>query len=166
MVSRNPILALTLLSLSAMPALAEDVQYEGHTLQIDASLEDRPIQRMTGTLYTINAPKDWILDKARTCATGMPDMANVAVDAEGGKLEADARFAYRKGWSDHAVKSHFTLAASEGHFQVIQSDLGYASDDGVASGDYRQIVQEDGGWDNQIDAAIEREQVLIDCMFR
>lgn len=164
--SRNPILALVLLSLSAMPALAEDVQYEGHTLQVDANLEDRPIQRMTGTLYTIGAPKDWILGKAQTCAGDVPGLANVAVDAEGGRLVADGRFAYRKGWSDHVVKSRFTLEASEGHFQVVQSDLGYASEDAVLSGNYQPILQEDGAWDNRIDVAIEREQAFIDCMFR
>ena len=47
---RNWVLAGMLV---AMPALAEDVVFEGHAVEVDASREARPILGMRGKRYSI-----------------------------------------------------------------------------------------------------------------
>lgn len=75
--------------LVAMPAVAEDVAFEGHALQVDGSREARPILRMSGTRYSIPGSATQILGKAEQCAARQPGaITEASVDAEGGRLLA------------------------------------------------------------------------------
>ena len=58
--------------LVAMPAMAEDVAFQGHTVQVDATREARPILRVGGVKYSIPGSPKQILGKAEQCAARQP----------------------------------------------------------------------------------------------
>ena len=82
MASRSWVLAGML---ATMPAMAEDVVFEGHTLEVDASREARPILGMRGTRYSIPGSVQQIVGKAEQCAARQTGALTVeSTDADGG----------------------------------------------------------------------------------
>ena len=161
MASRSWVLAGML---ATMPAMAEDVVFEGHTLEVDASREARPILGMRGTRYSIPGSVQQIVGKAEQCAARQTGALTVeSTDADGGKLLASGRAEYRQK-GRRSVRAPMTLEAGEGNFRVVFSDLATASAD---AGGFAPLIQQDGaGWENALEAVIGIEQPLLDCMFR
>jgi hypothetical protein len=150
--------------LVAMPALAEDVAFEGHTLEVDGSREARPILRMTGTKYSIPGSPAQIVGKAERCATSQPDAIRVeSVLAENGQLLAATRADYRQR-GRRSVQAKLAFAAGEGNFRVVFTELATSPADAIS---YAPLIQQDGaGWESALEAVIDVEQALLDCMFR
>lgn len=150
--------------LVTMPALAEDVSFEGHTLQVDASRDARPILRVGGVKYSIPGSATQILGKAEQCALRQPaGLASISLDAENARLVADSRAAFRlKG--QRSVKAKLAVEAADGNFRVVFTGLATSTADG---GNYTPLVQQEGaGWQSALVAIIGVEQGLLDCMFR
>lgn len=161
MACRNWVLAGMLV---AMPALAEDVVFEGHTLEVDGSREARPILRMTGTKYSIPGSPSQIVGKAEYCAARQPAAMTVeSVDAAAGQLLAESRAEYRQG-GRRSARAKLAFAAGEGNFRVVFTELATSPADAIS---YTPLVQQDGaGWESALEAVIDVEQALLDCMFR
>jgi len=150
--------------LVAMPAVAEDVAFEGHALQVDVSREARPILRMSGTRYSIPGSATQILGKAEQCAARQPGaITEASVDAEGGRLLADSRANYRQK-GQRSVRARMAVEAGDGNFRVVFTDLATSPADAV---NYAPLVQQDAaGWESALEAVIGVEQGLLECMFR
>ena len=120
MACRNWMLAAVLV---AMPAVAEDVAFEGHALQVDGSREARPILRMSGTKYSIPGSATQILGKAVQCVARQPGaITGASVDAEGGRLLADSRADYRQK-GQRSVRAKLAVEAGDGNFRVVFTEL-------------------------------------------
>ncbi len=150
--------------LVAMPAVAEDVAFEGHALQVDGSREARPILRMSGTRYSIPGSATQILGKAEQCAARQPGaITEASVDAEGGRLLADSRANYRQK-GQRSVRARMAVEAGDGNFRVVFTDLATSPADAV---NYAPLVQQDAaGWESALEVVIGVEQGLLECMFR
>lgn len=150
--------------LVALPAIAEDVAFQGHTLDVDAARGARPILGMRGVKYSIPGSSMQIIGKAQQCAARQAGAITVgAVDAAGGSLVADSRAEYRQK-GRRAVKARMTFEANEGSFRVVFTDLATSPADAASD---TPLVQQDGaGWENALEAVVGVEQVLLDCMFR
>ncbi|QIL21367.1 hypothetical protein [Thermomonas sp. HDW16] len=159
---------LIAVALMGAPVLAEDVQFEGHTLEVEPGQGDaRNIARILGTRYQINAAAVQIIDKARGCLGNQSGVAIEAGEPNSGQLVANSQVNYRAGWSTHSVRSRIAVEASDGYFRIVQSDLGVA-DMGAADardGDYR-VLQQDGDWEKAASTMIALEQGVIDCLYR
>ena len=150
--------------LVAMPAVAEDVVFEGHTLQVDGSSEARPILRMIGTKYSIPGSATQIVGKAEYCAARQPRSITVeSVLAESGQLVAGARADYRHR-GRRSVRAKLAFEAGDGNFRVVFTDLATSPADAI---NFAPLVQQDAaGWESALEAVIGVEQGLLDCMFR
>ena len=150
--------------LVAMPAVAEDVAFEGHALQVDGSREARPILRMSGTEYSIPGSATQILGKAVQCVARQPGaITGASVDAEGGRLLADSRADYRQK-GQRSVRARMAVESAEGNFRVVFTELATSPADAVNDA---PLVQQDGaGWESAVVALIGVEQAFLDCMFR
>lgn len=150
--------------LVAMPAVAEDVAFEGHTLQVDGSREARPILRMSGTKYSIPGSATQIVGKAEQCAARQAGSITVeSVLAESGQLLAGTRADYRQR-GQRSVRARMAVEASDGSFRVVFTDLATSPADAIS---FAPLVQQDAaGWESALEAVIGVEQGLLDCMFR
>lgn len=161
MACRNWMLAGMLL---AMPALAEDLAFQGHAVEVDAGRESRPILGMRGIKYSIPGSASQIVGKAEQCAVRQPAAVTVAsVDAPGGRLVAEARAEYRQK-GRRSLRARMAVEAGEGSFRVVFTDLATSPADASA---YTPLIQQDGAaWESALATAIGVEQALLDCMFR
>lgn len=150
------------------PALAEDVAFEGRTLQVEPGQDDtRTITRIVGTRYQLNATAVQVIDKARVCLGNQGSVAVESGEAGSDQLVANSRVNYRAGWGTRSARSRIDLEASDGYFRIIQSNLGIAQIGAADArdGDYGPLQQQ-GGWDNAVSAMIALEQGVIDCLYR
>ena len=150
--------------LVAMPAVAEDVTFQGHTVQVGANREARPILRVGGVRYSIPGSATQILGKAAQCAALQPAaIIGASVDPGTGRLVADSRANYRQK-GQRSVKGRMAVEAGDGDFRVVFTDLATSPAD---AGNYVPLLQQDGaGWEAALVAVIGVEQGLLDCMFR
>jgi hypothetical protein len=150
--------------LVAMPALAEDVAFQGHTVQVDASREARPILRLNGVRYSIPGSTTQIIGKAEQCTARQPAaITGQLVDADNARLVADSHADYRQK-GRRSVRAKVAVEAGEGNFRVVFTDLATSPADGAS---YVPLIQQDGaGWESAVVAVIGVERALLDCMFR
>ncbi|RYY70646.1 MAG: hypothetical protein EOO24_49560 [Comamonadaceae bacterium] len=150
--------------LVAMPAVAEDVAFQGHAVQVDASREARPIVRLTGVKYSIPGSALQILGKAEQCAARQADaLTGVSLDADNARLVAVGRASYRKK-GQRSARGRMAIDAADGSFRVAFTELATSPAD---DGGYVPLLQHDAaGWENALEAIIGVEQGLLDCMFR
>ena len=150
--------------LVAIPALAEDVVFQGHTMQVDASREARPILGVRGVKYSIPGSATQILGKAEQCAARQPGaITGASVDPDNARLVADSRTNYRQK-GQRSVRAKLAVEAGDGNFRVVFTDLATSPADAT---NYAPLVQQDAaGWENALVAIIGVEQGLLDCMFR
>ena len=153
--------------LVAVPALAADVQFEGHSLDVDAGNAGKPIRSMSSPMYEIGGDAAQILARARACVAGQKG-ATLAAGDDADALSATLRADYRSLFAAHSIRAKLAIAASPGHFQVVMTDLGHAAlaAADAADGDYAPIGQDTGGWDKGLEAAIEAEKSIVDCVYR
>ena len=150
--------------LVAIPALAEDVVFQGHTMQVDASREARPILGVRGVKYSIPGSATQILGKAEQCAARQPGaITGASVDPDNARLVADSRTNYRQK-GQRSVRAKLAVEAGDGNFRVVFTDLATSPADAT---NYAPLIQQDAaGWERALEAVIGVEQGLLDCMFR
>jgi hypothetical protein len=150
--------------LVAMPAGAEDVAFQGHSVQVDASLVARPILRVAGVKYSIPGSAPQILGKAEQCAARQAGaFASASVDMENARLVADSRANYRQK-GQRTVKARMAVEAGDGNLRVVFTEIATSPADAIS---YTPLVQQDGaGSEKALVAIIGVEQGLLDCMFR
>ena len=150
--------------LVAMPAMAEDVAFQGHTVQVDATREARPILRVGGVKYSIPGSPTQILGKAEQCAALQPGaITGASVDPDNARLVAEGRANYRQK-GQRSVRARLTVEAGAGNFRVVFTELATSPADAV---NFAPLVQQDAaGWESALEALIGVEQGLLDCMFR
>ena len=156
---------MLLVAMAALPAIAEDVPFQGHVVEVDGRQPARPVQRVTGTVYSIPGSASQIVGKAELCLS--PQKAGTgaiqSVDRDNGVLLAAARAAYRYKGRTESVDARLAVEAGAGSFRLVFTDLAL-SRDGAAAG---PVLQQDGsGWDKSLAAVIGVEQAVLDCMFR
>lgn len=161
-VVKSGFLILTALLVS-LPAPAEDIEYEGHTLEVDGAQEGRPVLRMTGTQYSLNATAIQIVEKARVCLAGTPGSTLLPADGSS-RLVANLRVEYRSFLSSYGVRSRLELEAGDGRFSITQSELGQAASAGDDAAETFVPIAEGGG-DKALDALIEAENRIVDCLY-
>lgn len=154
-------------TLAAIPLAAEEVQFEGHVLEVDASQEARAIVRMEGTRYRLPGTAAQIVDKAEKCITGQNGLALVAADPVAGTVAARGRADYRQMWSTRSIRANLQIEADDGYFRIVQSELAQAQGGSAESDDaaYAPISQA-GDWESAVSAAITMETRLVDCLYR
>ena len=150
--------------LVAMPAVAEDVTFQGHSVQVDASREARPILGVRGVKYSIPGSATQILGKAGQCAARQPAaITGASLDPDNARLVADSRTTYRQK-GQRIARARIAVEAGEGSFRVVFSDLATSPADAAT---WAPLLQQDAaGWESALVAVIGVEQGLLDCMFR
>lgn len=153
---------------ACVPALAEDVAFEGRTLEVEAGQDDtRTIVRIVGPRYQLNAAAAQIVEKTRACLAGQGGVSIEAGDAGSDRIVANSRVNYRAGWGTRSARSRIDIEASEGYFRIIQSGLGVAETGAADASDADYgALQQAGGWDDAVSAMITLEQGVIDCLYR
>ena len=157
---------LLLAAFAAVPASAEEIEFEGRTVEIGGDQDAPSILRMRGTRYGINATALQILDKARACISRIDGVSVAAVEA--GMLTADVRADFRAMFSSRSIRSRLALEASDGYFSISQSELAYSPAPAAETpdGGYAPLVYDGGGWDNALETAVKLEDGIVDCMYR
>ena len=156
---------LLVVAFAAMSVHAEEVGFQGHSVEVDGRQPARPVQRITGTTYSIPGSASQIVGKAEICLS--PQKAGTgaiqSVDRDNGVLQAASRAEYRYKGRTNAVVARLNVEAGAGNFRIVFTDLAL-SRDGAAAG---PVLQQDGsGWDKSLVAVIGVEQAVLDCMFR
>lgn len=168
MAYRNLMLAALL---TASPALADEMTFQGHALEVDGSGDAAQLLRLRGTRYAIPGTATQIIGRAQLCLSRKDSRAGiVSVDPAGGRLAAVSRVEYQDDSSMHLVRSWLTVEAEEGNFSVVLSKLGLrqeppANADGADEVFSSFQLRNDGVWKPAVTAVIGVEQALVDCMF-
>ncbi len=155
--------------LLAAPAAAEDVEFKGHVLDVDASQASRPILRMTGTRHVINRSAQQLAEKARGCLASGGGVVIEPQDAAGAEpFTVWVRVDFGSMFSARNLRSQWTLEAGDGYFRIVQSGFGFAQVSGreAVAGDYLPLAQDGMPWKNALEAALPLESTLVDCLYR
>ena len=158
--------------LVASPALANEMKFQGHALEVDGVGGAAQLVRVRGTRYAIPGTSTQVIGKARVCLSGKDGRAGiVSVDPAGGRLEAVTRVEYEEDISVHLARSWLTVEAEEGSFGIVLSRLGIRQQHpGNVNAEAEVfspfLLRDDGVWKPAVAAVIEVEQSLVDCMFR
>lgn len=152
--------------LLASAAFAEEVAYNGRTLEVAADQEAKPILRMQGSHYSISLPPDQVISKAQTCLAAQTGMQVNSTDPSAGQLQAATKLAYRARFSSYTVSSRLTLLATGGGFQITETELGLAAAGSDTAADVQPLSQKESGWEKALDALILGENALVDCLYR
>ncbi|MDE2406673.1 MAG: hypothetical protein KGL91_02285 [Xanthomonadaceae bacterium] len=155
------LLGLTLLTTAAV---AEEVAYNGRTLEVAADQDARPIQRVQGSRYAISLSPADTITKAQGCLAAQNGVTVVSADPASGQLQALAEFAYRARFTNHTVQSQWQLVATDGGFQITESALTVTTPGG--DGGSKPLAQQEAGWEKSLDALIAGENALVDCLYR
>ena len=151
---------------ASVPAIAEEIEFEGRTVEIGGDQASPTILRMSGSRYGINATSAQILDKARACISRTEGVSGASVEA--GMLSAEVHADHRAMFSSHSIRSRLAIEATDGYFSISQSELAYspalAAD--TPEGGYSALVQSGAGWDNALETAIKVEDGIVDCLYR
>lgn len=166
-----PILWLAV-ALAVTPAMAEDVSFNGRMLElgvgvgVGADADARPILGMRGTQYAIQRNGEQLVEMARGCLAGQGGVVVESTDPAQGLLLASVETRFRASFSAQALRSRLRFEAGDGHFQVIESDFALARDDGEGSVAYGPLVQSGGIWEKGLEALVQTENRLVDCLYR
>lgn len=160
---RNLILAAALV---AMPAFAEDVSFKGRTLDVDSGQEAKPILHMTGTQYVLPRSQEQLVNQAQACLAGQDGIVVESTDAAQGLVVARIATAFRASFATQTLRSRLDLTVGEGYFQLAETELALAqaSEDGSAT--YVPLVQDGGLWEKGLEALIQTENKLVDCLYK
>lgn len=175
---KSALLGITLaLSAAPLACLAEDIQFEGHTVEIDTVKGPRVITKMTSTAYqTTGTARDIIL-RSQTCIaqhlsnSKAGDVTGGEVieisQPENGFIAANNRVNYRQLILPMSVESKFVIEAKDGRFRVVQSNLQALTNGEGVNRDtkYSKIFQHKlTGWEKALLAALDAEKKVVDCI--
>lgn len=153
-------------ALAAMPALAEEVPFNGRMLELGTGGEARPILRMSGTRYAIPRTGEQLVELARSCLAGQGGVAVESTDPAQGLLLASVETGFRASFSAQTLRSRLRFEAGDGRFQIIESDFALAQSGDEGSVAYLPLVQSGGIWEKGLAALLQTENRLVDCLYR
>lgn len=151
-------------ALAAVPALAADVTYNGHTLQFADGQDSGPIQRMLGAQYNFPGTAADIIGRAQTCATGVAGLTVESADPASGALVLRASTEFRSGFSSRPIRSRIDIAAAEAAYVISESEIQVQQ--GSAEAGFTPLTHGEGGWEKGLDALIGLENKVTDCLYR
>lgn len=155
-------------ALAVTPALAEDVPFNGRMLELGAGEEARPILRMSGTQYAIQRNGEQLVEMARNCLAGQGGVVVESVDPAQGLLLASVETGFRASFSAQTLRSRLRFEAGDGRFQIVESDFALALAQGGNEGSvaYGPLLQSGGIWEKGLEALLQTENSLVDCLYR
>ncbi len=160
-----PILWLAV-ALAVTPAMAEDVPFNGRMLELGVGADARPILGMRGTQYAIQRNGEQLVEMARGCLARQGGVVVESTDPAQGLLLASVETRFRASFSTQALRSRLRFEAGDGHFQIIESDFVLAQDGGEGSVAHGPLVQSGGIWEKGLEALVQTENRLVDCLYR
>lgn len=152
--------------LAAMPAIAEEVPFQGRMLELGAAGDARPILRMSGTQYAIRLNGEELVELARSCLSGQGGVVVESADPAQGVLLASVETGFRAGFSAHTLRSRLRFEAGDGRFQITASELSLAQGGDQDNVAYLPLVQSGGLWEKGLQALMQTENRLVDCLYR
>lgn len=153
-------------ALAATPALAEEVSFNGRMLELGAGEDARPILRMSGTQYAIQRNGEQLVEMARNCLAGQNGVAVESVDPAQGLLLASVETGFRASFSAQTLRSRLRFEAGDGRFQIVESDFTLAQGGDEGSVVYGPLLQSGSLWEKGLEALLQTENRLVDCLYR
>ena len=153
-------------ALAALPAMAEDVPFNGRTLELGAGEDARPILRMLGTQYAIQRNGEDLVEMARRCLAGQGGETIEFTDPAQGLLLATIETGFRASFSAQTLRSRLRFEAGEGRFQITESEFTLAQASGEGSVAYVPLVRSGGVWEKGLETLVQTENRLVDCLYR
>lgn len=152
------------MSVLTMPVLADEVNFQGHVLEVDATQEPAIVRATTSSRYVVTGDAANLAEKARACLAAQPGVTAVtSVDA--GRVEGDLSIQRGGFFSSLQARSRIVIEASDGAFRILQTGLTQP----VGAGDeVRQVPvpAPDVGGTKLLEAVFEAEQGVVDCLYR
>ena len=154
-------------SLAAAPALAEVVQFQGHSVEVGGTPGARNVLSMRSEPQPIQGLPGEIVGKAQACLA-RPDsgMGVISVDPAAGRLQAVGRAGYRQGGQARVVKSRLAVDAGASRVELTFSGVAEVQGEGAEEAYLPLAVQDGAGWADALAALAGVEQSLLDCMRR
>ncbi len=153
--------------LAVLPALAEDVPFNGRTLQVDAGQEARPVLRMASSRYSINRSAEQLVNQAQACLATVAGATAGTADPAQGSLQGSLQVNYRARFASFTARSQLRMEAGNGYFQFVQTDLTETQDGGTdANAQGGPISQKASGWEKAVGALAQSEDKLVDCLYQ
>jgi hypothetical protein len=153
-------------ALAAMPAMAEEVPFNGRMLELEDGQEARPILRMTGTQYAIPRTGEQLVERARGCLAGQDGVVVESAEPAQGLLLASVQTGFRASFASRTLRSRLRFEAGDGRFQIIESELALAQEGDEGSVAYVPLVRAGGIWEKGLEALMQTENRLVDCLYR
>ena len=152
-------------ALAALPASAEDVPFNGRTLEVAADQEARPILSMVGTQYVLPLTQEQLLARVPTCLSAQ-GIAVASTDAAQGVVQAEVLTRFRASFANRILRSQLRLDVGEGFFQVSESALELTEDGGDGVFAYAPLTQSSGVWEKGLETLVETENKVVDCLYK
>lgn len=149
---------------AALPVFAEQVPFNGRTLEIADGQEARPILSMAGTQYVLPLTRVQLLARAPACLSAQ-GITVVSTDADQGVVQGEVLTRFRASFANRILRSRLRLDLGEGFFQLSESALEVAEDDdGTVA--YAPLTQTGGIWEKGLGALVQTENKVVDCLYR
>jgi hypothetical protein len=152
-------------ALAAVPASAEDVPFNGRTLEVAADQEARPILSMVGTQYVLPLTQEQLLARVPACLSAQGIVAG-STDAAQGVVQAEVLTRFRASFANRILRSQLRLDVGEGFFQLSESGLEVTEDGGDGAFAYASLTQSSGIWEKGLETLVETENKVVDCLYK
>lgn len=158
---------ILLTAFAAAPALAEDVPFNGRTLEVVTGQEDvKTILRMSGTQYVLPRSQEQLLNQAQACLGGKEGIAIESADPAQGLLVARVDTGFRASFSAQTLRSRLEMTAGEGSFQITESELALAREGEDGSVIFGPLEQKGSIWEKGLELLVQTENKLVDCLYK
>lgn len=152
-------------ALAALPASAEEVPFNGRTLEVATGQEARPILSMTTTQYVLPLTQAQLLARVPACLSAQ-GIAATSTDAAQGAVQAEVLTRFRASFASRILRSQLRLDVGEGFFQLSESAFEVAEEAGDGAPAYGPLAQSGGIWEKGLETLVEAENRIIDCLYR
>ena len=152
-------------ALAASPASAEDVPFNGRTLEVATEQEARPILSMKGTQYVLPLTQAQLLARVPSCLSAQGITATTP-DAAQGVVQAEVLTRFRASFANRILRSQLRLDVGEGSFQLSESALEVTEDAGDGAFAYVPLAQTGGIWEKGLETLVAAENKVVDCLYR
>ena len=152
-------------ALAAVPASAEDVPFNGRTLEVAADQEARPILSMVGTQYVLPLTQEQLLARVPACLSAQGIVA-ASTDAAQGVVQAEVLTRFRASFANRILRSQLRIDVGEGFFQLSESALETTEDVGDGTVAYGPLAQAGGFWQKGLEMLVQTENKVVDCLYK
>jgi len=151
-----------------IPALADDVRFQGHVLDVDMAQSPAVVRATAGSRYVVGADAPTLAARARACLAAQPGVSGVsAADGASGRIEADLAVQRISFFSSFRARSRIAVETGDQAFQLVQTGLTRASVvEGGGEGAPEPVAAPEAGGGKVLEALFEAEQRLVDCLYR